>query len=240
VSHRNAPLTIEGRRRLVERCRTRPIAHVAAEHLAADHPHRGVVLAALGEAFRFRFELTGAPGDADAAVAFGERAVAVMPAHDPQRGTALGKLAQNHVARFEAAGEPADLDSAVGYYERALAESTPAPELLARLAHTHRRRFWLGGAPSDVDAQIGYAEHGLAVAGAGNPYRPFLYDLVATGHELRYERARDAADLDAAIRYREAAADGGWTEPAMRARNLSNLSFDYLDRFGVTGDPADV
>jgi transposase InsO family protein len=31
VSHRNAPLTIEGRRRLVERCRTRPIAHVAAE-----------------------------------------------------------------------------------------------------------------------------------------------------------------------------------------------------------------
>ncbi|MGW7492881.1 integrase core domain-containing protein [Streptomyces luteogriseus] len=28
--HRNAPLTIEGRRRLVERCRARPIAHVAA------------------------------------------------------------------------------------------------------------------------------------------------------------------------------------------------------------------
>lgn len=29
--HRNSPLTPEGRRRLVERCRTRPIAHVAAE-----------------------------------------------------------------------------------------------------------------------------------------------------------------------------------------------------------------
>lgn len=29
--HRNAPLTVEGRRRLVDRCRTRPIAHVAAE-----------------------------------------------------------------------------------------------------------------------------------------------------------------------------------------------------------------
>lgn len=29
--HRNAPLTPEGRRRLVERCRSRPIAHVAAE-----------------------------------------------------------------------------------------------------------------------------------------------------------------------------------------------------------------
>lgn len=29
--HRNAPLSVEGRRRLVERCRTRPIAHVAAE-----------------------------------------------------------------------------------------------------------------------------------------------------------------------------------------------------------------
>lgn len=31
VVHRNAPMTIEGRRRLVERCRTRPIAHVAVE-----------------------------------------------------------------------------------------------------------------------------------------------------------------------------------------------------------------
>ncbi|MFF5945740.1 helix-turn-helix domain-containing protein, partial [Streptomyces althioticus] len=31
MSHRNAPLTPEGRRRLVERCRTRPVAHVAAE-----------------------------------------------------------------------------------------------------------------------------------------------------------------------------------------------------------------
>lgn len=31
MGHHNAPLTIEGRRRLVERCKTRPIAHVAAE-----------------------------------------------------------------------------------------------------------------------------------------------------------------------------------------------------------------
>lgn len=31
MTHKNAPLSVEGRRRLVERCRTRPIAHVAAE-----------------------------------------------------------------------------------------------------------------------------------------------------------------------------------------------------------------
>ncbi|MFE9789506.1 IS481 family transposase [Nocardia salmonicida] len=31
MTHRNAPLSIEGRRRLVQRCQTRPIAHVAAE-----------------------------------------------------------------------------------------------------------------------------------------------------------------------------------------------------------------
>ncbi|MGW5587692.1 IS481 family transposase [Streptomyces sp. NPDC003857] len=31
MTHANAPLSIEGRRRLVERCKTRPIAHVAAE-----------------------------------------------------------------------------------------------------------------------------------------------------------------------------------------------------------------
>ncbi|MBT2493308.1 IS481 family transposase [Streptomyces sp. ISL-96] len=31
MTHANAPLNIEGRRRLVERCRSRPIAHVAAE-----------------------------------------------------------------------------------------------------------------------------------------------------------------------------------------------------------------
>ncbi|WP_430335613.1 IS481 family transposase [Rhodococcus sp. ACT016] len=31
MTHRNSPLTPEGRKRLIERCRTRPIAHVAAE-----------------------------------------------------------------------------------------------------------------------------------------------------------------------------------------------------------------
>ncbi|WP_420111252.1 leucine zipper domain-containing protein [Pseudactinotalea sp.] len=31
MTHRNSPPTPEGRRRLVERCRIRPIAHVAAE-----------------------------------------------------------------------------------------------------------------------------------------------------------------------------------------------------------------
>lgn len=31
MHHRNSPLSFEGRRRLVQRCQTRPIAHVAAE-----------------------------------------------------------------------------------------------------------------------------------------------------------------------------------------------------------------
>lgn len=31
MSHRNAPLSVEGRRRLIQRCMSRPIAHVAAE-----------------------------------------------------------------------------------------------------------------------------------------------------------------------------------------------------------------
>jgi hypothetical protein len=31
MTHKNARPSIEGRRRLVRRCRTRPIAHVAAE-----------------------------------------------------------------------------------------------------------------------------------------------------------------------------------------------------------------
>lgn len=31
TAHANAPLSHEGRRRLVERCATRPIAHIAAE-----------------------------------------------------------------------------------------------------------------------------------------------------------------------------------------------------------------
>ena len=31
MTHRNAPLTPVGRRRLIERCRIRPVAHVAAE-----------------------------------------------------------------------------------------------------------------------------------------------------------------------------------------------------------------
>ncbi|GAA2143944.1 hypothetical protein GCM10009727_43330 [Actinomadura napierensis] len=33
MAHRNAPLSVAGRRRLVQRCQDRPIAHVAAEML---------------------------------------------------------------------------------------------------------------------------------------------------------------------------------------------------------------
>jgi transposase len=31
MTHANAPLSVEGRRHLIERCKTRPVAHVAAE-----------------------------------------------------------------------------------------------------------------------------------------------------------------------------------------------------------------
>jgi hypothetical protein len=37
VTHRNAPLSVEGRRRLVVRCQTRPIAHVATERVSHEH-----------------------------------------------------------------------------------------------------------------------------------------------------------------------------------------------------------
>nr|WP_308406365.1 leucine zipper domain-containing protein [Streptomyces sp. AC602_WCS936] len=39
MTHANALLTIKGRRRLLERCRTRPIAHVAAEAGVSRAPH---------------------------------------------------------------------------------------------------------------------------------------------------------------------------------------------------------
>jgi len=164
----------------------------------ADGPLRGIVFAALGEAFGFRFALTSGVADLETAVAYGEQSVAVLPADDPQRGTALGKLAGHHLVRFEVTGDPADLD-----------------------------------------AQIGHAAAGLALTEAADRQRPLLRELLAAGHEHRYEQTGDAADLDAAIRCRETAADDRAGD-AVRARNLSNLSFDQLQRHGVTGSPADL
>lgn len=45
MTHAAAPLSVEGRRRLIERCTTRPIAHVAAETgisraCSSTHPRR--------------------------------------------------------------------------------------------------------------------------------------------------------------------------------------------------------
>ena len=37
MTHRDAPLSVEGRRRLVVRCQTRPIAHVATEWVSHEH-----------------------------------------------------------------------------------------------------------------------------------------------------------------------------------------------------------
>ena len=40
-THANAPLSIEGRRRAVERCQHRPIAHVAKEMGIVDDGRKG-------------------------------------------------------------------------------------------------------------------------------------------------------------------------------------------------------
>ncbi|RVX42666.1 CHAT domain-containing protein [Nonomuraea polychroma] len=210
-------------------------------HIAADHPHRGIVLAALSEAFGFRFVLTGTPGDAEAAVVYGEQAVAVLPAEDPQHGLALGKLAEHYIVRFETTGDrPSDLDAAIRCSTQATVETAATPALLASLAYAHRLRADLSGVPDDVDAQIRHAEHGLAMADAADSRRSLLYGLVAGGYERRHDQAGDIRDLDAAIACREEAAVNGWRDADDRARNLSNLSFDYLMWLRATDDPADV
>jgi transposase InsO family protein len=56
MTHANAPLNVEGRRRLIERCRTRPIAHVAAE--------AGVSRACLSK-WKNRYDTYGATGPLD-------------------------------------------------------------------------------------------------------------------------------------------------------------------------------
>lgn len=207
--------------------------------VAADHPHRGIFLGVLGEAFGLRFSLTSVPADIEAAVAFGEQAVVALPADDPQRGVAYSRLAEHYIVRFEAVGNPSDLDATVGCCEQALAEALATPVVLARLAYAHQCRAELGGAPADVDAQIRHAEHGLEVADAADSYRPVLHELAAAGYERRYERARDVGDLDAAITCRKAVVGDG-LRGGMLARDLSNLSFAYLERYEATGGSADV
>ncbi|OAH12105.1 hypothetical protein STSP_45660 [Streptomyces jeddahensis] len=56
MTHANAPLNIEGRRRLVERCGSRPIAHVAAE--------AGVSRACLSR-WKIRYDQYGEAGPMD-------------------------------------------------------------------------------------------------------------------------------------------------------------------------------
>ena len=56
MSHRNAPLTPEGRLRLIQRCQSRPLSHVAAE--------AGVSRACLSK-WRARYEQLGEAGLVD-------------------------------------------------------------------------------------------------------------------------------------------------------------------------------
>lgn len=202
--------------------------------LSSDHPELGQFYLVLGAALRSQFYRDKALGKLRAALDAFRQGLALLPSHTPQRGPALSELALLHVIHFhEAGGARSDLEHAVSACQEALELTGPSPVLLTRLAHIYQQA-------GDPGEQIRCAEQGLTVIEDDDRHRSLLIALLADGYENRYEREGDLRDLDAAVAVRADAVHDGVLEGDDAVMLESNLSYDLLTRYRVTGAGKDL
>lgn len=202
--------------------------------LSSDHPGLGRLYLVLGDALRSRFYRRKVLSDLQAALDSFQRGLTLLPSHAPQRGPALTELALLHVIHFHEAGRAgSDLELAASACETALDLTGPSPVLLTRLAHIHQQ----AGEPGK---QIRCAEQGLTAIGEEDPHRPLLLSLLAAGYDDRYEREGDLRDLNAAVAVRADAVNDGVLQGDDAVTFESNLSYDLLSRYRVTGAAKDL
>lgn len=179
MTHPNAPLSVEGRRRLVERCLTRPISHVAAEMgisraCASKWVHRSREFGEIG--------LLDGPSVPHHQPTATPTEVGRIPDGGGWRAHGRGSVQAKAVDRAKAAGARAGyvyLHSAIdGYSRLAYTEALTDEKSSTAIAFMHRARAF-------------FAAHGIArihriVTDNGSCYR--ANDFVKVLHGARHQR----------------------------------------------------
>jgi hypothetical protein len=216
---------------------------IAVAEGAGDDPPAGdgMTAAALLDV---RYERTGDPDDATAAVRYARAAVAAArSAADPFLGQGLAVVVHGG---FGAGGRLSDLDEAVRRQRaalRGLASTAPArPLVLNNLGVALQDRYLYRHRVRDLADAVAAHEEAHRICPAGSPDRAGLADSLAAALRLRYESSGRASDLARLVALNEAAvaaASAGSPQHLTHAVNLAGAQLlrarssgrrDHLDQ----------
>jgi tetratricopeptide (TPR) repeat protein len=138
------------------------------------------VSAALGAAYRLRYERTGDAQALATAVSHGER------------GAEPAELSVTLLRRFERDGAALDLLRAA---ELANIESTVEPSNVAGVVAVFLAKHEFGADPADLDHAVRAGQHALRTVRENHPFRPEILHLTAVALHRRYLTTGDEADL---------------------------------------------
>jgi hypothetical protein len=195
----------------------------------------GYANASLSIAVRSRFDRTGNRDDIEEAVEASRAAAATAgPDIIADRLFDLGGVL---FRRFESFGDPADLDESITATRAALRGSSAAgetdPTYANNLSVLLSNRYEHFNESTDLDEAVAAAR--LAAPGGTG----FL-DTLARVLLLRYDRAGDPTDLNAAIETARAGIDATPADAPDRGMPLANLAVMLRKRFEADGRPADL
>jgi tetratricopeptide (TPR) repeat protein len=213
-------------------------------------PGRAMILCSLGAELLERFACTASQADVGAAIEAARAAVGSALSNPADQAMSLCILGNALMARYEQSGGLADINEAVEVM-RAAADIPSGREVnratyLGNLGVALRTRFERTGRPADLDSAVEASQAALdatpaSVTGtqADHARRPWLLDELGTVLLERFRHGGARSDLDAAIRYAEAAVGLDAPGQPAQAIYLGNLGIARYHLAQITGLTAD-
>jgi tetratricopeptide (TPR) repeat protein len=217
----------------------RAIALLAEAHatLAGQHPAQVLICDELAMLHSARYRAAGDPADLDAAIEAMTVAVRLADSDDADRPAYASNLGLWHTERFERRGRAEDARQAVTWLELAVSGTDPDeaefPDRVEKLADALVERGRVDHTVADLDQAIQISR---TVRRSGDARPLSRLDIY---HLARFELTGESADLAAAVRYAEAAAEAE-TDPHTQLMYRMNLANRLLNRAEATGWPADL
>ncbi|MFH9890042.1 CHAT domain-containing protein [Streptomyces luteogriseus] len=190
-----------------------------------------------------RFDVTGAAGDLDDAIALGSQG-----SDDPERPDLrvrrLLRLTESYMRRFQVHRRPQDVMECVGSSEAGLAglddEDRSREPLLSMLMWAMARRYRISHDPADVDKLIDVGRAALGTHTLSTEALIAVTTNVAAACQLRWQITGSMDHLHEALEICERALELCPPDNPNRPAALSNYGITKHGLFEHTGDPADV
>jgi CHAT domain/Tetratricopeptide repeat len=215
----------------------------AVEATPLGHPERAGLLSNLGNARRVRFEWTGTEADIDGSVEALQLAVTSTDQSHSHHARYLSNLSWALVVRFGRTGQLADLNAAIDAGRAAL-KATPAGHASyalrsSKLGHALFKRFKAATVRADLEAALALHREAVNITPGNHTNRASYLSNFGLALQAYSAVTGKLDDLDEAILIFKEAANSPRGFPD-RALLMSNLAQALDERYGHTGDAADL